>query len=355
MKQKNNTVSLLLLVVLGIGILGGLSWWILQLLGGETRPVNSETKLRNPTTPLNVGMTIGSGFAKSFSEVANIPVGLFSYGGSTTWSPIREKVDRSIQKAWPNFQLRYTDPIGSAPGSGMGIKMLLNDELAFAQSSRSLTTEEYQQATERGFKLKQIPIALDGIVIAVHPDLNLKGLTLKQLQDIYTGQITNWQQVGGPNLDIVPYSRPLNSGGTVDYFRENILQNKAFGKNLQWVRDTTQGIRAVSNQPGGLYYASASTVINQCTVKTLPIGRNTKTLVAPYLEPLVPVTDCPNKRNEINREVIKTGQYPITRRLFVIVKENGQLDEQAGNAYAQLLLTDQGQTLISEAGFVKIR
>jgi phosphate transport system substrate-binding protein len=90
-------------------------------------------------------------------------------------------------------------------------------------------------------------------------------------------------------------------------------------------------------------------------VKTLPIGRNTKTLVAPYLEPLVPVTDCPNKRNEINREVIKTGQYPITRRLFVIIKENGQLDEQAGNAYAQLLLTDQGQTLISKAGFVKIR
>jgi phosphate transport system substrate-binding protein len=53
--------------------------------------------------------------------------------------------------------------------------------------------------------------------------------------------------------------------------------------------------------------------------------------------------------------VIKTGQYPITRRLFVIIKENGQLDEQAGNAYAQLLLTDQGQTLISKAGFVKIR
>lgn len=355
MKQKNNTVSLLLLVVLSIGILAGLSWWILQLLGGNTRPVNSETKQKNPSAPLNLGSSLNAGFAKTFSEVTNVPAGLVSYGGSTTWSPIRETVDSSIQKAWPNFQLRYTEPIAGAPGSGMGIKMLLSDELAFSQSSRSLTPQEYQQAIERGFKLKQIPVALDGIVIAVNPDLNLKGLTLKQIQEIYTGKISNWQQVGGPNLAIIPYSRPLNSSGTVDYFRENVLQNQAFSKSVRWIRDTTQGLRAVSKNPGSLYYASASTTIRQCTIKALPIGRNPKTLIAPYLEPLVPMADCPNKRNEMNLEAIKTGQYPITRRLFVIIKENGQLDEQAGNAYAKLLLTDQGQDLISEAGFVKIR
>lgn len=76
--------------------------------------------------------------------------------------------------------------------------MLLQDQLSFAESSRSLTIEEYQNAVERGFKLKQIPVAIDGLAIAVNPDLSLKGITLNQLKEIYTGKITNWRQLGGP-------------------------------------------------------------------------------------------------------------------------------------------------------------
>ena len=57
----------------------------------------------------------------------------------------------------------------------------------------------------------------------------------------------------------------------------------------------------------------------------------------------------------MNLKAIKTGEYPITRRLFVIIKKNGTLDQQAGEAYAELILSNQGQELIEEAGFVKIR
>ncbi|MFM7382421.1 MAG: PstS family phosphate ABC transporter substrate-binding protein [Microcystaceae cyanobacterium] len=355
MKQRNNTAIILGLVIVGIALLGGLSWWILQLLGGEIRPVTSATKEKNPDSPINLGSNLMQGFQKTFSEVPNVPVGLFSYGGSTTWSPIRGMVDKPIQAAWPQFQLRYWEPTQGLPGSGVGIQMVLNDELAFAQSSRSLRTAEYQEASDRGFALRQIPVAIDGVVIAVNPNLEVSGLTLTQLAEIYRGKITNWKAVGGPDLPIIPYSRALASGGTVDYFREQVLQNQPFGNQVQTVRDTTQALRRLAQQPGALYYASASTVVAQCTVKTLAIGKSPSTLIAPYVTPYIPESDCPQKRNRIAHDVLKSGQYPLTRRLFVVIKENGQLDQQAGQAYANLLLTNQGQDLIERAGFVRIR
>ena len=354
-KQKNNKVNLLLLVIVAIGLMGGISWGILQVLGGNIKPVTSETKQNNPSVPINLKNAANLDFAQSFENVGNVPNGLFSSGGSTTWAVIRATVNPAIAKAWPEFQIRYADPPTGSPGSSQGIKMLLQDQLSFAESSRSLTIEEYQNAVERGFKLKQIPIAIDGLAIAVNPDLNLKGITLNQLKEIYTGKITNWSQVGGPNLLITAYSRSPEMGGTIDFFQANILQDQPLGDEVQFVRDTTEGLRNVGRNRGGIYYASASAVVPQCSVKAIPLGRTLTSLISAYKEPMIPVSQCPTQRNQVNQQDFKTGKYPITRRLFVIVKENGQLDEQAGNAYANLLLTSQGQNLIQQAGFVKIR
>ncbi|MCG8366106.1 MAG: phosphate ABC transporter substrate-binding protein, partial [Pseudanabaenales cyanobacterium] len=71
--------------------------------------------------------------------------------------------------------------------------------------------------------------------------------------------------------------------------------------------------------------------------------------------PLVQPNACPAQRNQLNTTVFQQGDYPITRRLFVIVKQNNQTDQQAGEAYARLILTSQGQELISKVGFVSIR
>ncbi|MDY7013101.1 MAG: substrate-binding domain-containing protein, partial [Cyanobacteriota bacterium] len=144
-------------------------------------------------------------------------------------------------------------------------------------------------------------------------------------------------------------------GGTIEFFVDNVLGGDRFGTSVQYIATTTQAIRKVSETPGSIYYASAPEIVPQCTVKPLPIGRTSDTLVAPYSEPFVPLERCPNPRNELNGEAFQNGDYPITRRLFVIVQQNGQLDERAGEAYANLLLTDQGQDLIDKAGFVRIR
>lgn len=288
-------------------------------------------------------------------SVATVPSGLFNYGGSTTWAPIREIVDPVIQKAFPQFQLRYTDPTTGTPGSSSGIRMLLANQLSFSQSSRPLKTEEYQAAKKQGFELQQIPVAIDGIAVAVNPSLNIPGLTLSQLKDIYTGKIRNWREVGGPDLAITPFSRQLADGGTVEFFQENVLEDEAFGDNVTYVYGTTMGLRQVAATPGGIYYASAPEVVPQCTIKPLPLGRQADQLVAPYQGSLVTPEQCPKQRNKLNETGFRSGQYPITRRLFVITRKDGQVDQQAGETYANLLLSEDGQKSIAKAGFVPIQ
>ncbi|MGC8715063.1 MAG: PstS family phosphate ABC transporter substrate-binding protein, partial [Leptodesmis sp.] len=290
-----------------------------------------------------------------FTQVQNVPEGLFSYGGSTTWAPIRGLLDPLLQTAQPNFRLRYVDPVSGPPGSAAGIRMLMRGELAFAQSSRPLTDQEYQQAEQRGIKLKQIPVAIDGLAVAVNPSLNIPGLTLEQLTAIYTGQVTNWRSLGGPNLPIQPLTRPITAGGTVELFSEQILKQKPFGPNVQLVPTTTAALRKLAASPGGIYFASAPEVVEQCTIKPIAIGRTANELVSPYQGALVPADQCPAQRNQLNTSAFQTGQYPLTRSLFVVVKQNGQTEEQAGEAYANLLLSAQGQELIAKAGFVPVR
>jgi len=233
--------------------------------------------------------------------------------------------------------------------------MLLNNQLAFSHASRSIKQEEYQQAQQLNITLKEIPVAIDGIAIAVNPNLNIPGLTLAQIKDIYTGKITNWKQLGGPELVIIPYSRRLEEGGTIQFFEENVLEKEKFAANVQFIPTTTQALQEVAKNPGGIYYASAPEIVGQCTVKPLPLGRKSDQLVPPYKKPFIPLEQCPQQRNQINAVAFQSGEYPITRRLFVIVKENGQSDQQAGEAYVNLLQTDQGQELITKAGFVTIR
>ncbi|MEB3356171.1 MAG: PstS family phosphate ABC transporter substrate-binding protein [Synechococcales bacterium] len=352
MAQKRDTPALIAAFLLTAALLSAGVWWFSRqfnlnaLLSGTGSPGQSPT-----SSPISTPPSSGN----SFADVANVPAGLFAYGGSTTWAPIRGTVDPALQQAHPGFQLRYTNPTTGTPGSGSGIRMLIDNQLAFAQSSRSVNPNEFQAAQQRGFTLREVPVALEGIAIAVHPNLPIAGLTIDQIRGIYTGQITNWSQVGGPNLAITPYSRRLEDGGTVEFFVDNLLNGAPFAPGVQPIATTTEALRAVSSNPGGVYYASAPEVVGQCTVKPLAVGQTADQLVAPYIEPLVPLSQCPAQRNQVNADALRSGAYPITRPLLVVIKETGQIDQQAGEAYANLLLTNQGQELLGEAGFVRLR
>lgn len=340
--KSNSLLPLLLSLLATLGLLATGAVLVLRLINNGEIIGNSN-------------LNLGNKGQSTFTQVKNVPTGLFNYGGSTTWAPIRRDVDPLLQAAWPNFQLRYVDPPTGTPGSGSGIRMLLNNQLSFSQSSRPLKDEELAKAAAQGVKLTAIPIAIDGLAIAVNPRLGISGLTVQQVVDIYTGKVTNWQQVGGPDLKIIPFSRRPEDGGTVEYFIQEVLGKQPFGRNVVMVRDTTDGLRRVAATQGGIYYASAPEVVGQCSIHPLPLGRQPNQYVPPYQEPYIPPQRCPQERNQLNHRAFQEGTYPITRRLFVITKADDSLDAKAGRAYAELLLTDQGQAAIEKAGFVRLR
>lgn len=355
--SKNNKEVLLLILTLLLTLIvfggGGLLIWTITKSPQppDTPPDTPDTSDTSDTSDDRPSRILG----KIFTDVPDVPEGVFNYGGSTTWAPIREELDSLLPVVFPQFKLRYVNPINEAPGSGTGIKMLIEGQLDFSQSSRSIKPEEYEEAKARGFTLRQTAVAIDGIAIAVHPDLPVSGITISQLEDIYTGKITNWREVGGPNLPIQVYSRDPEAGGTVEFFIDTVLRGESLGSRVEIVETTTLALRKVANNLGGIYYASAPEVVPQCTVKTLALGKNSDELVTPYRPPLILPAQCPTLRNKLNQTAFSQRDYLLTRQLYVIIKENEQREQQAGEAYADLLLTNQGQDYIAEAGFVKIR
>ncbi|SKB15776.1 conserved hypothetical protein [Planktothrix sp. PCC 11201] len=353
MAQKNDTTTLILALFITGGLISGGVWWFTRNMNLPT-VLNSNPSPSNSISPTSVPQTSTTNF-KTFAEVPNVPNGVFTYGGSTTFAPIRQGINPEVQTVFPQFQLRYFQNPSQSPGSGSGIKMLIDNQITFAESSRPLQESEYQQARQKGLNLIEVPIALDGIVVAVNPNLNIPGLTINQLKQIYTGKITNWSQLGGENIPIVAYSRTKEAGGTTEFFITNVLGGESFAETIKFIPTTTEALRAIANNPGGIYYASAPEVVAQCTIKPIAIGLTSGALIQPYKNPLISPENCPQQRNQIDPVVFKNGAYPLTRRLFIIVKQNNQSEQQAGEAYTQLLLTSQGQDFMEKLGFIRIR
>lgn len=180
-QETHEQFLLFLLISIAVGLIVGGFWWAGEKsIDNVTSGSYLKTK-KNSNRPANR--------VYSSAQVQNVPSGIFNYGGSTTWAPIRKIADPVIQSTWVQYRLRYTNPVNGNPGSGTGIRMLLDGQLSFAQSSRPLKDKEYEQAQQRGYSLKQIPVAIDGIAMGVHPKLQIPGLTIDQIKGIYTGKI----------------------------------------------------------------------------------------------------------------------------------------------------------------------
>ncbi len=293
---------------------------------------------------------------RNFKQIdLEIPQGVFNYGGSTVWEPIRRKIDKKITSEIPQFKLRYrSHPIWNS-SSSVGINMLIENKISIAQSSRPLSSLEIKQAKENGIELKQIAVAIDGIAIATHPDLEITGLTIDLLRKIYLGKITNWKEVGGPNLEIVPYSKSPHASGTASHFTKIILDREYIDTNVKLTTSTSEALKIVATNRGAIFYESATEIIPECSVKAISIGSDARNLISPYQEIPKSSKDCLTKAHTVNNKSFQDGSYPLTNTLYVIIKQNGQIEEAAGLAYAQLLLTEAGQKALSEAGFVPIR
>ena len=284
---------------------------------------------------------------KLFADVHNIPKGKFKYGGSTSWSFIYPKLESEIKKTHPQFDINIKKEF--VKGSGIGIEKLIDGELDFALSSRDVSSEEKDEAGKKDFSLKAIPVVKSGVAVAVNPKLEINSLTKDQVSEIFSGKINNWRQAGNPaDIPIKLYERG-NNFISMNEFRKSLGIIAFDDKNINYVNTTNEGLQEITKEPGGIFVGPISDIVPQCGVKTLPIINKGKTFYPYQQQNFVSPAECgPGKRNKVNIEAIYSGEYPLPVDFYVVVKENGREAQQAGEAYANLLQTEQAKNMIRQ-------
>jgi phosphate transport system substrate-binding protein len=316
-------------ILIGIGLLTSISKWLPKKDLSASSAINIIKQ--KPATPQST----------LISSVSNVQGGTFKYSGSTTWAELRKDLHPVIELAFPQFKLQYVNPEDGIPSSEKGIDMLLEQQVDFVQSSKGIPADQLQKAKQKGIQLKNIPIARSGFAIAVHPDLNIAGITLDEYQRIMTGDIQNWQAIGGPDLPIHIYSTEDKTSGY---------------RSFTIVKNATEAFRRISQDPGGLHIASVALVVPQCGVKALSIGLDQSHLISPYQEPLISASNCSQKhRNRVDITALQTKSYPLIRDLSVVIIADGGAKQALGESYARMLLTEQGQELIQKVGYLNYR
>lgn len=222
-------------------------------------------------------------------------------------------------------------------GSGTGIAALANRTVDLANASRQIKPEEIETARGNGVEPQEYVIAQDAIAIVVHPDNPVDHITLAQLSAIYSGKITNWQELGGEDRPIVLLSRETNSGTHV-YFLEEVVRLGDSADKTLFSPDTlllpsSEGISVeVRQNPNAIGYDGLGYVT--ADMKTLDVGLDPQ---GPFWPP--------------NAATVNAGTYPIARKLYMYTagEPQGEL-----KAYLEWILSPEAQQIVQDLGFVPV-
>ena len=203
-------------------------------------------------------------------------------------------------------------------GSGSGITAVQEGTCDIGLSSRALKDEE------KAAGLKETVLAYDGIAIIVHPDNPVSDLTIEQIAQLYTGEITNWKDVGGNDAQVVLIGREAASG-TRDGF-ESITGTKEKCQYRQELTSTGDVITAVSQNPDAIGYASLASIKD--SVKALNVDGVTP-----------------------SEDTVKDGSYKV-QRPFVLVTAEGKALTPVAQAFFDYAVSSDAAAIIAKAGAV---
>ena len=235
-------------------------------------------------------------------------------GGSTSMKNVIAALTEGFAEVEPGVTVSY-DPTGS----GAGITGATDKTLDIGLSSRALKDDEKND-------VDGTTVALDGIAIVVNKDSKVADLTVDQLKQMFTGEITNWKDVGGDDGEIVLVGREAGSG-TRDGF-ESIVDVKDSCKYAQELTATGAVISAVEANPLAIGYASLSAVGG--TVKMVTVGG----------------VEC-------SEETVKDGSYEVQRPFVFVTNKSVTLSEQA-QAFFDFATSADAADLIRTAGAVPV-
>ena len=239
--------------------------------------------------------------------------GTVATDGSTSMEKVIGALGESFMEANKGMTFTY-----NPTGSGSGIQAVSEGRCDIGVSSRALKDDE------KAAGLKETIVALDGIAVIVNPQNPVKDLSLEQIAKIYTGEITNWKDVGGNDAEIVLIGREAGSG-TRDGF-ESITGTTDACQYRQELTSTGDVITTVSQNPDAIGYASLSSVKD--TVKAVTVGG-----VAP------------------TEDTVKDGSYVIQRPFVLVTKDGTKLSE-AAQKFFDYALSSEAAPIIAAAGAV---
>lgn len=239
--------------------------------------------------------------------------GVVNTDGSTSMADVMAVLQESFKELNPDVTVNY-----SGTGSGAGIEAVLAGTVDIGLSSRALKDEEKEKGAVENI------VALDGVAIVVNPANGVEDLTVEQIAQIFKGEIKNWSELGGEDLEIAVYGREDGSG-TRGAFEEivGVEGECAYTNEYSSTGDIIGGVAGNANAIG---YASLSAVDE--TVKAVKVGG-----VAP------------------SEDTVKDGSYTIQRPFVMVTKEGAALSEQA-QAFLDYAMSDQVAEYIAIAGAV---
>ena len=239
--------------------------------------------------------------------------GTVSTDGSTSMEKDINSLGESFMAMNKDVKFTY-----NPTGSGSGIQAVSEGRCDIGLSSRALKDDE------KASGLVETVVALDGIAIVVNPENPVSDLDIDTIAKIYTGEITNWKNVGGNDAEIVLIGREAGSG-TRDGF-ESITDTKDACQYRQELTSTGDVINTVSQNPGAIGYASLSAVGE--SVKALTVGGV-----------------------EATEATVKDGSY-VVQRPFVLVTKEGTKLSPAAQAFFDYALSADAASIIAAAGAV---
>ncbi|MFQ9029738.1 MAG: phosphate ABC transporter substrate-binding protein [Oscillospiraceae bacterium] len=239
--------------------------------------------------------------------------GTVSTDGSTSMEKVIGALSESYMAANKDVTVNY-----NPTGSGAGITAVQEGTCDIGLSSRALKDEE------KAAGLKETVLAYDGIAIIVHPDNPVSDLSIEQIAKLYTGEITNWKDVGGSDAEVVLIGREAASG-TRDGF-ESITGTKDKCQYRQELTSTGDVITAVSQNPDAIGYASLAAIKD--SVKALSVDGVTP-----------------------SEATVKDGSYQV-QRPFVLVTVEGKALSAAAQSFFDYATSADAADIIAKAGAV---
>ena len=262
-----------------------------------------------------MALSLFAGCGQKANDNGTTTGGTVSTDGSTSMEKVIGALGESFMEANSGTTFAY-----NPTGSGSGIQAVSEGRCDIGLSSRALKDDE------KASGLKETTLALDGIAIIVNPQNPVKDLSLEQIAKIYTGEITNWKDVGGEDAEIVRIGREAGSG-TRDGF-ESITDTGDACQYRQELTSTGDVITTVSQNPNAIGYASLAAIKD--SVKALTVNG-----VAP------------------TEATVKDGTYLVQRPFVLVTKEGVALSETAQKFFNFATSAD-AASIISAAGAVPV-